>query len=122
MILSHGAYFRLRQEMGPPLTAFSSTLSSNGTRLRFAVIAVFFAVAQLLFAAHAADRPGDLDLHAPQTCEFCMAGAIADDPLALEVTLAPPIFVFAVNSADGRISDGRGVELRIAFARGPPLR
>jgi len=50
-------------------------------------LAVLFAAAQLLFAGHAED----LFTHAPQSCEFCLAAAVSDDPNDAVVELAPPV-------------------------------
>lgn len=50
-------------------------------------LAFVFAAAQLLFAGHSED----LFTHAPQSCEFCLAAAVSDDPDDAVVEVAPPV-------------------------------
>lgn len=69
-------------------------------RLQFGALALLFAVAQLLFAAHVAGASDHLADHVPQNCEYCLAGAMSDDPSALDVviTAPPPAYLTIVNA------------------------
>lgn len=54
------------------------------------LMALLFVAAQLLFAIHS----DDLTAHAPQSCEYCLAAAIADDPNDLVVEIPAPLVSF----------------------------
>lgn len=81
-----------------------------------ALFALLFVAAQILFAAHA----DDLSDHAPQSCEYCLAAAVADDPNDLVVELAAPLVSYA--RARQPVAAVLIVEgaLRAANPRGPP--
>jgi hypothetical protein len=100
---------------------FVAAEAETPRRARFlALIAVLFAFAQFMFAAHAGATADELLDHAPQTCEFCLAGAVADDPhnLVFEVTAPAALFVGVASPVAGEfIVDG---SFRAASPRGPP--
>jgi len=53
-------------------------------------VAVLFVLAQILFAAHSEDFVA----HAPQSCEYCLAAAVADDPNDLTIEITAPAISF----------------------------
>lgn len=90
---------------------------SDPRRVRFAAFfACLLVAAQLLFAAHA-DAFAD---HAPQSCEYCLAAAVAGDPNDLVVDLAPPAAVLADVARPAAIDFVVAQALRAASPRGPP--
>ena len=54
------------------------------------LMALLFVAAQLLFSIHS----DDLTAHAPQSCEYCLAAAISDDPNDLVVEIPAPLVSF----------------------------
>lgn len=85
------------------------------------LLALLLAAAQLLYAAHAASSPDDLADHSPSSCEFCLAGALSNDPGSLVVDIAAPRF--SVSSVRQPVAAEIIVAgaLRAANPRGPPL-
>lgn len=79
------------------------------------------AAAQLLFAAHAGAASEDISDHATQTCEFCLAGAIAADPEDLAVRLTAPDLSFAAAARPVAAEILVAIALIAAPPRGPPL-
>jgi len=81
------------------------------------LMALLFVAAQLLFAIHS----DDLTAHTPQSCEYCLAAAISDDPKDLEVEIvAPAASIEAVKQAIAqKIIVSRPLDA--AVPRGPPF-
>lgn len=86
----------------------------------WALFAVLFVAAQLLFAAHAGASPDDLLDHSPTTCEFCLAGAVADDPAGLSVEVAAPVEILGAVTRPVAAAIVASGALRGAQPRGPP--
>jgi hypothetical protein len=89
------------------------------TRL-IGALALLFAAAQFLVAAHAAAAPDELLSHAPQGCEICLAGAVADDPGALRAAVPAPPALSECAGAAIPARAPRAADLQTAKPRGPP--
>lgn len=92
-------------------------LGEAGKVRMIGLVALLFAAAQLLFAIHS----DDLAKHAPQSCEFCLAAAVADDPndLVFAVSAPPVSFEPALAPVTQRFIVARAS--LSANPRGPPL-
>lgn len=90
----------------------------NPARFRAAgLFALLFVAAQLLFAAHA----DSLYPHAPQSCEYCLAAAVSDDPNDLVTEIAGPVETVEPVRA---LAPEREIVARaplVANSRAPPL-
>lgn len=95
---------------------------SRPSRLRLlGLLALWFVAAQLFFAAHLGVPSDPLINHTPSACEFCLAGATADDPTLLVAVLAPPtpIYLESARPSDWTTTPG---PLRLtARSRAPPF-
>jgi hypothetical protein len=66
---------------------------SNGSARTLAVLAaaLFFLLAQTLFAAHASKPIDDLHGHSAAECAICLAGGVTDDPAKASPVIKEPV-------------------------------
>lgn len=93
-------------------------LSPDQRRQRvMGLMALLFVAAQLLFAIHS----DDLAAHAPQSCEYCLAAAISDDPNDLVVEIPAPLVSFDKAQAPVAQEIVIAGALRTSNPRAPPF-
>lgn len=89
-------------------------------RLAVVVAALFFLLAQTVFAAHASSPADDLQGHLAAECAVCLAGGAADGPAnTLPAVKEPPVFSDAVKTAipTALLTE---IAVRAASPRAPP--
>lgn len=86
--------------------AATSEIAGPGRLRLFGLLALWLVAAQLLYAAHLGRSSDPLLDHSTSTCEFCLAGATADDPTLLVAVLAPPtpVYLEIIQPADSAAS------------------
>ncbi|MCA8888309.1 MAG: hypothetical protein KDA46_05745 [Parvularculaceae bacterium] len=92
----------------------------SGERSRFAFVAVFYLVAQLLVAAHAPTFAGDYIDHIPNECAACLAGAAVDDPSANGPALVRVGYSLDLASAPAPVVQHAVAVVTAASPRAPP--
>lgn len=105
------------------MTERAFSVEDYGVRRRrlTGLLALVFIVAQVLFAAHAGAHPDPLFDHAAQTCEICLAGAVAGDPHDLISEYATPSAIFASVARPAGAAIVVANALLAASPRGPPV-
>lgn len=102
------------------LSAIKADLDASARTRLWGLFAVLFVAAQVLFAAHAGAAPDDLLDHSPTSCEFCLAGAVADDPAGRSVDVAAPVEILGAVKLPVAAEIVVQGALRGAQPRGPP--
>lgn len=84
------------------------------------IVALAFAFAQVMVAAHAGGSPDEFLNHSKTSCVTCVAGAAADDPWLSIVSVEPPAQVFVAINFDARTRLATASRILAADPRGPP--
>ncbi|MEZ5895150.1 MAG: hypothetical protein R3C51_02000 [Parvularculaceae bacterium] len=92
----------------------------RGERSRFAAVAIFYLVAQLLVAAHAPTFAGDFIDHIPNECAACLAGAAVDDPSANGPALVRVVYLLDPATAPAPVVHHAVAVVSAASPRAPP--